>query len=106
MRMARPSGRFGGGIKIPLYLFRDEACEEFVVPSGDFSTEPERILAGGSSDQVEGHMFNSGEVGRGMIGADAAFVVAEIHVHDPVKAVLDQPVGSDRWPELGGEPQQ
>src|SRR5712691_4162378 len=84
----------------------DEACEEVVIPSGDFAAEAEGILAWGSSDQVEGHMLDGGEVGGCVIGADAAFVVAEIHVHDPVKAVLDHPMGSDSRPELGGDPQQ
>src|SRR5882672_2508939 len=83
----------------------DEACEEVVIPSGDFAAEAEGILAWGSSDQVEGHMLDGGEVGGCVIGADAAFVVAEIHVHDPVKAVFDHPMGSDRRPELGGDPQ-
>src|SRR5258707_15476475 len=73
----------------------DEACEEVVIPSGDFAAEADGILAWGSSDQVEGHMLDGGEVGGWVIGADAAFVVAEIHVHDPVKAVLDHPMGSD-----------
>jgi hypothetical protein len=82
----------------------DEACEEVVVPSGDFAAEADGILAWSSSDQVEGHMLDGGEVGGSVIGADAAFVVAEIHVHDPVKAVLDHPMGSDSRPELGGDP--
>src|SRR5260370_28767847 len=82
----------------------DEACEEVVVPSGDFAAEADGILAWSSSDQVEGHMLDGGEVGGCVIGADAAFVVAEIHVHDPVKAVLDHPMGSDSRPELGGDP--
>jgi hypothetical protein len=33
-------------------------------------------------------------------------VVAESHIHDPVQAVLDHPMGSDSRPELGGDPQQ
>jgi hypothetical protein len=60
--------------------------------------EADGILAWGSSDQVEGHMLDGSEVGGSVIGSDAAFVVAEIHVHDPVKAVLDHPIGSDRRP--------
>src|SRR5260370_18179808 len=84
----------------------DEGCEEVIIPSGDFAAEADGILAWGSSDQVEGHMLDGGEVGGCVISADAAFVVAEIHVHDPVKAVLDHPMGSDRRPELGGDPQQ
>jgi hypothetical protein len=30
----------------------DEACEEFVIPGGDFAAEADGILARGSSDQV------------------------------------------------------
>jgi hypothetical protein len=58
--------------------------------------------APGSPDQVEGHVFDGGEVGWCVIGADAALVVAESHIHDPVQAVLDHPMGSDGRPELGG----
>lgn len=39
-------------------------------------------------------MFDGGEVCRGMIGSDPAFVVAENHVHDPMQTVLDRPVTS------------
>src|SRR5215831_11903299 len=70
-------------------LCSDEACEEVVIPSGDFAAEAERIFARGSPDQVEGHVLDGGEVGRGVIGADTAFVIAEHHVHDPMEAVLD-----------------
>jgi hypothetical protein len=77
----------------------DEACEKVIIPGGDFASETEGVLARGSSDQVEGHVLDGGKVGRSVIGTDAAFVVAEIHVHDPVKAVLDRPVGSDGWAE-------
>ena len=62
----------------------DKTCEEVVVPSGDFSFEAQAVLSGGPSDQVVGHVFYGGEVGGSVIGADAAFVVAEDHVHDPV----------------------
>src|SRR5260370_39491170 len=78
----------------------DEACEEVVIPSGDFAAEAEGILAWGSSDQVGGHMLDGGEVGGCVIGADAAFVVAGSQVHDPLKAVLCHPIGSDIPPEL------
>jgi hypothetical protein len=36
-------------------------------------------------------MFDGGEVGGGVVGSDAAFVIAEDHVHDPVQVVLDIP---------------
>ncbi len=35
------------------------------------------------------HVFDSGEIGRRMIGSDTALVVAEEYVHHPVEAVLD-----------------
>ena len=34
----------------------DEACEEVVVPCSNFALEAERVLTGGSSDQVVGHV--------------------------------------------------
>jgi hypothetical protein len=46
----------------------------------------------------------SGEVGGGMIGADSAFVVAEVRIHQPVKAVFDHPMAADSRPELGCDP--
>ena len=39
-------------------------------------------------------MFDGGEVGWGVVGSDAAFVITEDHVHDPVQAVLDGPMAS------------
>jgi hypothetical protein len=32
-------------------------------------------------------VFDGGEVGWGVIGADAALVVAESHIHDPVQSL-------------------
>ena len=52
-------------------------------------------MSGGFADEVVGHVFEGGEVRGGLIGADAAFVVAEEHVHDPVQAVLDRPMVAD-----------
>ena len=48
-------------------------------------------------------MAEGGEIGGGVLGADAAFVIAEGHVHDPVEAVLDRPVGADDRAEQFGE---
>jgi hypothetical protein len=87
-------------------LCSEETCEKVVIPSGDFAAEPERIFARGSSDQIEGHVLDGGEVGRGVIGADAAFIVAEHHVHDPMKPVLDHPVAANGRSNLTGDPQQ
>ncbi|MBI1209743.1 MAG: transposase, partial [Azospirillum sp.] len=70
----------------------DEACQEFVIPGSDFSSEAQGVLSGGLSDQVVGHVLESGDVGRCVVGTDAAIVVAEGHVHDPVEAILDRPV--------------
>ena len=67
-------------------LCGEEACEEVVVPGGGFSPEAQGILAGG------------------VIGSDAAFVVAEDHVHHPVQAVLDRPVAADDGADLACEP--
>jgi hypothetical protein len=63
-------------------------------------------LSPGSSDQVEGHVLDGGEVGGCVIGADAAFIIAENHIQDPVKAVLDHPMSSDSRPDLGSDPGQ
>jgi hypothetical protein len=41
-----------------------------------------------------------------VIGADTAFVVAENHIKDPVKAVLDHSMGSDGQSDLVGNPEQ
>jgi hypothetical protein len=38
-------------------LCGDEACEEVVIPGGDFAAESEGILSPGSPDQVEGHVL-------------------------------------------------
>ncbi len=37
-------------------------------------------------------MFDCCEICRGLIGSDAAFVVAENHIHDPMQTILDRPV--------------
>ena len=87
-------------------LSGDEAGEEFVVPGGDFTLESKADLAGRSSDQVEGDVLDGGEIGRGVLGADRAFVIAEDHVHDPMQAVLNRPMSTDNRPDLGGEPDQ
>jgi hypothetical protein len=62
----------------------DETCEEFVVPSGGLASEAYAVLAGGSADQVVSHVFDGGEIGRSMVGAQPAFVVTENHIHNPV----------------------
>jgi len=46
-----------------------------------------------------GHVFYGGEIGRGVIGPNPAFVVTEDHVHDPVQAVLDRPMATHHGSE-------
>ena len=53
-----------------------------------------------------GHVLEGGEIGGRVIGSDAAFVVAENHVHHPVETVLDRPVAADDGAELACEPCQ
>ena len=77
----------------------DEACKEVVVPCGDFALKTEGVLSGGPSDEVVGHVLEGGEVGRRIVGSNAAFVVAEDHVHHPVEAVLHCPMAADDRPE-------
>ena len=48
-------------------------------------------------------MFDGGKIGGRVAGADAAFVVAEDHIHDPVQAVLYRPMlANDGAKLLGG----
>ena len=73
----------------------DETCEEVFVPGGDATLDAQAVLSGSSAQQVAGHVFDGGEVGRRVVLSDAALVVAEDHVHDPVEAVLDAPMASN-----------
>src|ERR1700730_1621264 len=84
----------------------NETCEEVVVPGGDFAFETEAVLAGGLADQIVGDMPERSEVGGGVLGANATFVIAEGHVHDPVEGVLDRPMVAGDGAELRGEPHQ
>lgn len=79
----------------------DEACEELVVPGGDLSAEATGIFAGGFSDQVQRHVLDGGEVGWGVVGTLPAVVVAEDHVHEPVRTVFDGPMSAD---DRSGQP--
>jgi hypothetical protein len=79
----------------------DEACEEVIVPGGDFTAQAQRILTGGGSQKVVGHVFDGGEVGGCVVGSHAALVVAEHHVHHPVEAVLDGPVAAHDGADQG-----
>ncbi len=45
----------------------------------------------GPFGEVVGDVPTGCEVGWGVVGSDAAFIVAKDHVHDPVQGVLDGP---------------
>src|SRR5215813_4839171 len=87
---------------------RNESCQVVVIPTGDLAADAQGIFLAGrfSSDQVEGHVLDRGEVRGGVIGADTAFVVAEHHIHEPMKAVLDHPMAADSRRNLAREPDQ
>jgi hypothetical protein len=87
------------GNRVKESSFRDEACEEVVVPCGGFALQAHGAFCGGVSHQVARHVFYRGEVGGSVILADAAFVVAENHVHHPMEAILYRPMIADEWPE-------
>ena len=53
-------------------------------------------LDGIETDEVEGDVFEQGQVMSGVFAAGAHLVVVEDHVHDPVQAVLHRPVGDRR----------
>src|SRR3954467_13929188 len=69
----------------------NEAGEVVIVPCGDLSPEAEGVLAGRSAREVQRHVLDDGEVGWGVVGSDAAFVIAEDHIHDPVQPVASRP---------------
>ncbi len=54
------------------------------------------LLALGSPEKIAGSMLDGGEVGRGVFGANAAFVIAKGHVHDPVQTIFNTPVIADK----------
>jgi uncharacterized protein with ACT and thioredoxin-like domain len=49
-------------------------------------------------------VLDRSEVRGGVIGADTALVVAEHHIHEPMKAVLYHPMAPDSRPDLVREP--
>ena len=53
-----------------------------------------------------GHVFQGGEIGWRVIGAEAALIVAEHHVHPPIQAVFDGPMAADDGTDLVGEPHE
>jgi hypothetical protein len=51
----------------------DEACEEVIIPSGDFALGAHAVFCGSFSHQIVSHVLERGEVCVSVIGADAAF---------------------------------
>jgi hypothetical protein len=58
----------------------NKACKEIVIPAGDLAPKAEGVFSRGSSDQIVGHVFDGGEIGGSVIGADTALVIPEDHV--------------------------
>src|SRR5450631_1986909 len=94
-----PRGRRRQGNRVKESSFRDEACEEVVVPCGGFALQAHGAFCGGISHEVARYVFYRGEVGGSVILTDAAFVVAENHVHHPMEAILYRPMIADEWPK-------
>ena len=78
-----------------MILSCDKACKKVVVPCGDLAFDAQAVFAGRGSQQVARHMLDGGKVSGRISFADAAFIVAEDHVHDPVQPVLNAPMASD-----------
>ena len=51
------------------------------------------------SEQVVGHVLDGSEIGRGVLGTNAALVIVEDHVQNPMQAVLNGPVTAHDRPE-------
>src|SRR5260370_12926720 len=77
-----------------------------VVPACGFAPEADGILARGLPGEIVGDVPAGCEIGWGVVGSDAAFVVAKDHVHDPVQGVLDGPVRADHRPDHSGQHHQ
>ena len=60
------------------------------------------MLSRDGSEKVAGHVFYGCEIGRCVLFSDAALIIAEDHVQDPMEAVFDAPVASDRAGDKGG----
>src|SRR3954451_7452510 len=74
----------------------DELSHVGVVPRGLLALASQAGLAGViGAVEVEGDPAQAGQVARGPALADAAVVLAEDDVQDPVQAVLDPPVVPD-----------
>src|SRR4051812_25318086 len=81
----------------------DELSHVGVVPRGLLALASQAGLAGViGAGEVEGDPAQAGQVARGPALADAAVVLAEDDVQDPVQAVLDPPVVPDGPAEPDG----
>jgi hypothetical protein len=83
-----------------------ETGEIFVVPACGFAPKADGILARGLAGEIVGDVPAGCEISWGVVGSDAAFIVAKDHVHDPVQGVLDGPVRSDHRADRGGQHHQ
>ena len=53
-------------------------------------------------DWKGGDVLDGGEIGGSVVGSDAAFVITEHHIQNPVQAVFDGPMAADDRPEFVG----
>lgn len=67
----------------------DETCEEVIVPCDDFASRSKRIAGVGQSQEIGRDVLDGGEIGGSVVGSDAAFVITEHHIQNPVQAVFE-----------------
>ena len=73
----------------------DEADEEVVISCGDFAPQSDGVLAIGSSDEVERHVLERCEVGRGVVGPQPAlYASSTIRCFAPSVQRLRRPVST------------
>ena len=70
-------------------------------PSCEFSAELDGFFVGCGADEVEGEVSDDGHVFGAVSFSEAGLVVAEDDVEDPVEAVFDAPVPTNRLSGLG-----
>ena len=78
---------------------------DVVLPSGALALEAQAglgLVGGIQTNQVEDDFLQEGEVLWGVVLAYGAGILAKADIENPVKAVLDAPVGSHRGGELFG----
>ena len=74
-----------------------------MIPAGDFLFGADAALFGGVlAQEVEGHVAQGGQIGGGMAGAHAAFILAPGDVEHPVPGVFEAPVAADGAGQLRG----